>query len=126
MADRPPDAAVLPPPLFGSLARLPREVAITLYLSRSGVQVGARHFMSDRRESVDVSMRLIVSDVLALNAAGVLLAHNHPRGDHRPSREDLRFTRNLLGTLETIGVRLLDHYVIAPGGWTSFRADGLL
>lgn len=126
MSDRPRDVATSLPPLFHSLGRLPREVAITLYLNVSSMQVGARHFMSDRRESVDVSARLIVSDVLALDASGVVLAHNHPGGDHRPSREDLRFTRRLFATLDTIGVRLLDHYVVAPGGWTSFRRDGLL
>ncbi|SEL33606.1 DNA repair protein RadC [Sphingomonas palmae] len=126
MPDWPRDAATSLPPPFHSLGRLPREVAVTLYLNKDGVRVGSRHFMSDRRESVDVSVRLLVSDVLALNAAGVLLAHNHPRGDHRPSGEDLRFTRRLFATLETIGVRLLDHYVVAPGGWTSFREEGLL
>ena len=82
--------------------------------------------MSDRRESVDVSLRLIVSDVLALDARHVLLAHNHPRGDPMPSREDLNLTRRLFATLDTIGVRLIDHYVVAPGGWTSFRERGLL
>lgn len=126
MPDWPCDAATSLPAPFHSLGQLPREVAVTLYLNKDGVRVGSRHFMSDRRESVDVSVRLLVSDVLALNAAGVLLAHNHPRGDHRPSGEDLRFTRRLFATLETIGVRLLDHYVVAPGGWTSFREEGLL
>uniref|UniRef100_UPI0035C7DF34 JAB domain-containing protein n=1 Tax=Sphingomonas sp. TaxID=28214 RepID=UPI0035C7DF34 len=89
-------------------------------------QVGARHFLSERAESVDVSIRLIVTDVLALNARAVLLAHNHPRGDPRPSRQDVHFTRRLFATLDAIGVRLLDHYVVAPGGWMSFRRDGLL
>lgn len=126
MSDRPRDVAHVLPPLFQSLGRLTREVAVTLYLGASHAQLGARHFMSDRRESVDVSLRLIVSDVLALDARHVLLAHNHPRGDPMPSREDLNLTRRLFATLDTIGVRLIDHYVVAPGGWTSFRERGLL
>ncbi len=125
MLDTPRDAIGLPPP-FHALGRLSREVAVTLYLAPTGDHVGARHFMSDRRESVDVSVRLIVSDVLALNAQTVLLAHNHPRGVADPSREDIRFTRRLFGTLDTIGVRLLDHYVVTEHDWVSFRARGLL
>lgn len=126
MPERTREIALPLPAVFESLGRLPREVAVAMYLNRAGARVGARHFMSDRRESVDVSVRLIASDVLALDAAGVLLAHNHPRGDPRPSREDIRFTRRLFETLDMIGVRLLDHYVVAPGSWTSFRTEGLL
>ena len=126
MPERPREIAHPLPVVFHSLGRLSREVAVTMYMDRAGARVGARHFMSDRRESVDVSVRLIASDVLALDAAGVLLAHNHPRGDPRPSREDIRFTRRLFETLDMIGVRLLDHYVVAPGSWTSFKTEGLL
>lgn len=126
MPERTREIALPLPSVFESLGRLPREVAVAIYLNRAGARVGARHFMSDRRESVDVSVRLIASDVLALDAAGVLLAHNHPRGDPAPSREDIRFTRRLFETLDMIGVRLIDHYVVAPGSWTSFRTEGLL
>lgn len=126
MADHPGDVSPVIPQLFQSLALLAREMAVLLYLDEALVQIGARHFVSDRPESVDVSIRLIVTDVLALDARAVLLAHNHPRGDARPSRQDLNFTRRLFATLDAIGVRLLDHYIVAPGGWVSFQHDGLL
>ena len=126
MYDRPGDAAPAIPSPFEPLAHLSREMAVLLYLGPSLEQFGARHFASDRHESVDLSIRLIVTDVLALDARAVLLAHNHPRGDARPSRQDLNFTRRLFATLDAIGVRLLDHYVVAPGGWTSFQQAGLL
>ncbi len=114
------------PAPFDALTHLDREVALLLYLDASLAQVGARHLMSNRAESVDTSIRLIVTDVLALDARAVLLAHNHPRGDPRPSRQDMHYTRRLFATLDAIGVRLLDHYVIAPGGWMSFQREGLL
>jgi DNA repair protein RadC len=114
------------PAPFHALTDADREVATLLYLDASLGQVGARHFTSDRAESVAASIRLIVTDVLALDAHAVLLAHNHPRGDPRPSRQDMHYTRRLFATLDAIGVRLLDHYVIAPGGWMSFQREGLL
>lgn len=114
------------PEPFHPIAASPCEVAVLLYLDAALEQVGARHFMSDRHNSVEVSIRLIVTDVLALDARAVLLAHNHPRGDPTPSRRDRDFTRRLFATLDAIGVRLLDHYVGSPGGWTSFRQGGLL
>lgn len=114
------------PASFLALTHLGHEAAMLLYLDVALDQVGARHFTSERAESVDASIRLIVTDVLALDARAVLLAHNHPRGDPRPSRQDMHYTRRLFTTLDAIGVRLLDHYVVAPGGWTSFQRDGLL
>lgn len=46
------------------------------------------------------------------NAAGVILAHNHPTGDLTPSREDIEITRRLREAGELLGIRVLDHVII--------------
>lgn len=59
-------------------------------------------------------------------AAGVIVAHNHPSGDARPSAEDRAATRRLERAGRILGVPLLDHVVVADGGYFSFREEGTL
>ncbi|MCX5787121.1 MAG: DNA repair protein RadC [Elusimicrobia bacterium] len=57
-------------------------------------------------------------------AAGVIVAHNHPSGEARPSPEDRAATARLERAGRILGVPLLDHVVVADGGFFSFREDG--
>ena len=59
-------------------------------------------------------------------AAAILVVHNHPSGDPRPSREDHEVTRRLARAGELLGVPVLDHVVVATGGYTSFAESGWL
>lgn len=54
-------------------------------------------------------------------AAAVILVHNHPSGDPTPSAEDGAVTRQLRDAGRTIGIPVLDHVVVADGGWHSVR-----
>jgi DNA repair protein RadC len=59
-------------------------------------------------------------------AAAVVLVHNHPSGDARPSREDFAVTRRLARAGRLLGIPVLDHVVVADGGWSSLRELGAL
>lgn len=78
------------------------------------------------RDHVTISIRRIAADALAFDAAGVVIAHNHPSGDATPSAQDLAFTRALAAGLRTLEVVLLDHLVIARERVTSLRAMGVV
>ncbi len=56
-------------------------------------------------------------------AAGVILVHNHPSGDPTPSAEDRAVTRQLAEAGRTLGIPVLDHVIVAQGGYTSLAAD---
>ena len=58
------------------------------------------------------------------NAAAVIVAHNHPSGSTDPSWEDRDVTRRLMQAGEVLGVRLLDHLIVAREGYYSFREHG--
>jgi DNA repair protein RadC len=73
-----------------------------------------------------IPLREIVADSLRLDARALILAHNHPSGDPRPSALDIDATSRLAGLGALIGLRLADHLIFARTGWTSFRAAGLL
>ncbi len=70
--------------------------------------------------------REIVKRALRLNAAAVILVHNHPSGVAEPSRADELLTHRLKEALSTVDVRLLDHLVVGDGETVSFSERGLI
>lgn len=71
-------------------------------------------------------IRAIVADAVVHGSAGIVLAHNHPSGDARPSDADCRATRRLAQAAEALDCTILDHLVFAGADCTSFRRMGLL
>jgi DNA repair protein RadC len=71
-------------------------------------------------------LRSIIIDAAEHGSAGILLAHNHPSGDPRPSDSDCRATRRLASAVEALDCTVLDHLVFAGTECTSFRRMGLL
>ena len=112
--------------MFAALAEAPLEQCGIAYLDPEWRLLGLRYSPSGRADGVAVPLRDIVRDVLALDAAAVVLAHNHPGGDPAPSEADLAVTRRLLHALDALDVRLVDHVVLAGVRWSSMRALGLL
>jgi DNA repair protein RadC len=74
----------------------------------------------------DLPVRAIVTDAAVHGSAGIVLAHNHPSGDPRPSDADCRATRRLAVAAEAIDCTILDHLVFGGGDCASFRRLGLL
>jgi DNA repair protein RadC len=77
-------------------------------------------------DEVTLPLRAIVHRALDLGAAGLVLAHNHPSGNPDPSAADLDATRQLIGVCRPLDILVLDHLIVAEGGWRSFRAEGLM
>ncbi len=73
-----------------------------------------------------VHPREVYLPAVAMSAASVVLAHNHPSGDPTPSEEDLAITRRLLEAGRILGIDLLDHVVVARESYASFKERRLL
>lgn len=71
-------------------------------------------------------IRDIIADAAKHGSAGILLAHNHPSGDARPSESDRRATRRLASAAEALDCTVIDHLIFAGDDCTSFRRIGLL
>ncbi len=71
-------------------------------------------------------LKQIIGDAAAHGSAGIVLAHNHPSGDARPSDSDCRATRRLASAAEALDCAVLDHLVFAGDNCASFRKLGLL
>lgn len=77
-------------------------------------------------DSAAVYPREILKRALALNAAAVILSHNHPSGDPEPSRADIRITQAIRQALDLIDINVLDHMIIGQGQTVSLAERGLL
>jgi DNA repair protein RadC len=70
--------------------------------------------------------REVVRRAIELEAAAIILVHNHPSGDPTPSRDDLAMTSQVVEAAAVLGVVVRDHVIVGNGRWTSFREAGLL
>jgi DNA repair protein RadC len=68
-----------------------------------------------------VHPREVFREAIRRAAAAMLLVHNHPSGDPSPSQEDRDVTRRLEAAGELLGIRVLDHVIVAEDGYFSFR-----
>jgi DNA repair protein RadC len=70
--------------------------------------------------------REILRRALELNAASIVLVHNHPSGDHEPSQMDIKCTARLIEAAKVLEIRVSDHLIFSSSGYTSLRRSGLI
>jgi DNA repair protein RadC len=75
-----------------------------------------------RQTVVDIPMLLKMA--LEKSAQSIVVAHNHPSGQNRPSHEDDQITKRIKSGCEAIGISFLDHIIIARGSYYSFADEG--
>ena len=73
-----------------------------------------------------VGVREIFQKALLLNAVSIILMHNHPSGDTKPSREDIEVTKKAAEAGKILGVEVLDHLIIGDGQYSSLKEKGYL
>ncbi|HQH16732.1 MAG TPA: JAB domain-containing protein, partial [Smithella sp.] len=73
-----------------------------------------------------VHPREVFADAIADRAAAVILAHNHPSGDIRPSDADLKMHNQLIEAAKILGLSVIDHIIIGKKGYFSFSKEGIL
>lgn len=84
---------------------------------------------TQQRGTVDhtpVYPREVVKRALELNAAALILVHNHPSGDPTPSRADIEMTREVAKAADALGIAVHDHLIIGRRGHVSLREKGLM
>lgn len=109
-----------------TLARLPHEVFVAVFLTSQNRVIVVEEVFRGTLTQTSVYPREIVKLALAHNAASVIFAHNHPSGEPHPSQADRALTKTLAEALALIDVRVLDHFIVAPGASLSFAEQGIL
>lgn len=108
------------------LGHLQHEVFAVVFLDAQHRIIEVRDMFQGTLTQTAVYPREVVKAALQLNAAAVLLAHNHPSGVNEPSRADEYLTQALKSALALVDVRVLDHLVVAGGQVASMAERGLL
>lgn len=76
--------------------------------------------------NLNIDMRKMIEIVLKSRCDTVVIAHNHPKGLHMPSKADIQATRRIYNALANINVRLIDHIIVGMNGEFSVRNSGLM
>ncbi|MBP8174880.1 MAG: DNA repair protein RadC [Sphaerotilus sp.] len=108
------------------LAELGHEVFAVLFLDAQHRLIRFEPMFRGTLTQTSVYPREVLKRALALDAAAVILAHNHPSGVAEPSKADEFLTQSLKTALQMIDVRVLDHFVVGRGPVVSFAERGLL
>ncbi len=108
------------------IATLEHEVFVVLFLDSQNRLIAVEELFRGTLTQTSVYPREVVKAALKHNAAGVILAHNHPSGVVEPSRADELLTQSLKAALSLVDIRTLDHFVVAGTQTTSFAERGLL
>ena len=99
---------------------------MVLFLDVQNRVIAAEEMFRGTLTQTSVYPREVVKRALALNAAAVILAHNHPSGSIEPSRADEALTQTLRAALGLIDCRVLDHVIVGGNSVTSMAERGLL
>jgi DNA repair protein RadC len=103
-----------------------REVFLCLFLDTQHRVICSEALFQGTIDASSVYPREVVHRALALNAAAVIFAHNHPSGIAEPSQADQRITIRLRDALALIDIRVLDHMIVGDGAVLSMAERGLL
>ncbi len=112
--------------LFADMAHLPAERLRVLFLNSKNRVLCDEVMGEGSINETPIYPREIMRRSLEVGATALILAHNHPSGDPKPSRGDIGATNRIVEAGHALDIRVHDHVVLAAGGWTSFRTLGLL
>lgn len=76
--------------------------------------------------TIEFSARKVIETAFKYKSDIIALAHNHPRGDISPSQADIAATNSLKTTLSAVGIKILDHIIVADGNALSMKSEGVL
>ncbi len=112
--------------LAAHLADLRTEEFWAVFLNQSNkIIYKSRLFSGGINQSV-VDIRILFKTALEHLATGLIISHNHPSGNLKPSAEDLKITKQIQEAGKLLNIQLLDHLIITQTAYLSFADEGLL
>lgn len=121
-----PDKVVEMTREYLDLENCDKEYFIAIYLDKK-IKVNAANIVSiGTLDNALVHPREVFKPALLCSAAAVILAHNHPSGDPKPSANDVEITKKLIEAGEIIGISIIDHVIIGQGRYVSLKEKGII
>ena len=112
--------------LLALFAGKQRENVYQLCLDRKGKLLACKCLGEGTVSATALDIRQVVENAILTSASAVILSHNHPSGIALPSQEDYAVTDRVKSALDTIGIVLTDHIIVADGDYVSMADSGYL
>ncbi len=103
-----------------------REHLIALYLAPTNKLIAHEIIAIGRMNALHAEPKEVLYHAIHTACYSILIAHNHPKGELRPSRQDVEFTQRLREACQLMGFELLDHLIINKKGYISLRREGYM
>lgn len=97
-----------------------------IYLTRNHYVLGVHHISTGGLSSTFVDPKIILQAALLTSAAAIVLIHNHPSGNKRPSECDVRLTRKIQEAAQLHDISIIDHIILTSEGFYSFSDERML
>ncbi|MDR1810787.1 MAG: DNA repair protein RadC [Prevotella sp.] len=108
------------------LSDLKHEELWALYLNRSNKVIKRSLILRGNTSSVLTDIKLILKEAIELRASGIILCHNHPSNESKPSKDDNIVTQKLKEAALLMDVMLFDHIIVCDSEYYSYKDAGLL
>lgn len=112
--------------LKSKLSDLPHEEFWILFLNRSNSLIKAECISKGGVSGTIVDVRLVLKPAVEHLASGIILAHNHPSGNLRPSQEDISLTKKVKEAAKLLDIIIQDHIIIGDQHYFSFADEGII
>lgn len=103
-----------------------QEVFAAIFLNAAGKATKFCILSQGGLTSTTADPRIIIKKALEENAISIILGHNHPSGELRPSKPDKEFTQKIKEGARLLDMNLLDHIIVSEKGYFSFSDEGIL
>jgi DNA repair protein RadC len=98
-----------------------------MLLTRSNKVLGIAQISKGGVTGTVTDVRIILQYAIKANASGIIICHNHPSGNIKPSEADMAITRKVKDSAKLMDLQLLDHLIIVPeGNYYSMGDDGII
>lgn len=95
-----------------------------LLITRASEVLGIRTISTGGTAGTVVDAKMVFQVALACNAASIILCHNHPSGNLKPSRPDIDLTKKLVAGGDLLDIKVLDHIILTSDSYTSLAVEG--
>lgn len=102
------------------------ESFFALYLNQANKVLGIKKISECGISSTLVDVRIIMQAALLCNASGIIVAHNHPSGNLKPSSADIKMTVQIREAAKILSMNLLDHVILTSDSHFSFADEGII
>ena len=103
-----------------------KEYFKVLFLNQASQILGYTLISEGGITDTTVDVRVILQAALLTNSVAIILAHNHPSGNLKPSRQDMEITKQVRETAQIMRIRVLDHIILSDTEYYSFADEGML